>query len=73
MNNQSEPGNMSDDKVIGATEEPDDDRGMDSDGEVPQDPNHPNLTRPQSNGGAAMTNESLSLLGAGQPYRNNNK
>jgi hypothetical protein len=78
MNPQSEPGNMMDDdsepahgelplpkpgSALGG-EEPD---GID---EKPQDDNHPALTRPNTKkNGAPMTSESLSLLGAGQPYK----
>lgn len=58
---------------LGAPQEPDDDRGMDSDNEKSQD--QPNLTRParKEKGGTPMTMQSLDILGAGQPYKDMNK
>lgn len=57
------PDNTMNDSMSGDDGEPD--------GDAPQEPAHSSLTVPKH--GMAKTNESLSLLGAGQPYINRNK
>lgn len=46
------------------TSEPD---GTPDEDEAPQEPTHPNLTRPEPK--MKKTNESLQILGAGKPYK----